>query len=59
MKTSRRSPLALLSIALLLAVSAGLGVVQNSDLGLHDDVGDQLARVGIEGEEIPVPFTGA
>lgn len=61
MKTARPSPLAFLSISFVLVTSlaAGLGLlVQNNELGLSNDVGSQLARVGIEGEDIPVPFVG-
>ncbi|KIG16267.1 hypothetical protein DB30_04727 [Enhygromyxa salina] len=40
-----------------MVVSAGF-VDQNTDLGLQSDAGAQIARAGIEGEEIPVPFAG-
>jgi hypothetical protein len=50
----KRPPLAVLSLAALLM--AGLALVQNTDTGLSNDVGDELARVGIEGEgDIPLP----
>jgi hypothetical protein len=56
MKTSRPSPLAFLSLALtLVSLAAGFGLVQDDDFGLSNDVGSQIARAGIEGEEIPVP----
>ncbi|PRP94605.1 hypothetical protein ENSA5_40720 [Enhygromyxa salina] len=53
---NRRRNLALLS--LVAVFTAGLGLVQTSELGLSNDVRTELAQVGIEGEDdIPLPLT--
>jgi hypothetical protein len=36
-------------------LAAGAMAVQNGELGAHNNLEAQIARVGIEGEEIPVP----
>ena len=54
MPTTCRRPLAFLSFVAVLV--AGLALVQNNDIGLSNDVGDEIARAGIEGEgDIPLP----
>jgi hypothetical protein len=54
-----RRPLALVSLISLVSLVGVLGwvsVLQNVELGEQNDVGDGIARMGIEGEgDIPLP----